>query len=407
MKILHTADWHLGKRLGLIHRHEEQVLVMRELINIANEQEVDAVIVAGDLFDNFNPPNESLELLYKTLKQLTNNGQRPVIAIAGNHDSPEKINAPEPLAKECGILFLGLPNVVPYAINSSGFYETTKQDYGFIELKFNKHPYPLRLVLTPYSNAIRLKTYLNIEQEEDDLNALLEKHWQTISDKYCNSEGVNVLVGHQFFANSNKPNQKEPDGERPILGLGGTNLIRAAIVPKSIHYVALGHLHEFQIVKSENSTIVYSGSPCGYSFSEAEQEKCLVIANLNITTAPTLSKLILKTPKVLYNKEFNSVEATINWLQDHPDALVNVTIKLNSFLSNADKASILKAHSGIVNLIPELLLSEEKNSKLTNIDLDKDVRTLYYQYINEKYTDNKIIETIEGTLNEILEQKEL
>ena len=79
MKILHTADWHLGKRLDSFSRLEEQKIVLDEICIIADEQAVDAVIVAGDLFDAFNPPVEAIELLYKTLKRLTNNGKRPAV----------------------------------------------------------------------------------------------------------------------------------------------------------------------------------------------------------------------------------------------------------------------------------------------------------------------------------------
>ena len=112
MKILHTADWHLGKRLETFSRHDEQVAVLDEICQIADREAVDAVIIAGDLFDVFSPPNESSELLFKTCKRLANNGLRAVIAIAGNHDSPERIEAPESLARECGIVFSGFPHTV-------------------------------------------------------------------------------------------------------------------------------------------------------------------------------------------------------------------------------------------------------------------------------------------------------
>ena len=99
MKILHTADWHLGKKLETIPRIEEQKTVLEEICEIADREAVHAVLVAGDLFDTFNPSSEAEELLYKTLKRLSKNGRRAVIAIAGNHDSPKHIEAPDPLAR--------------------------------------------------------------------------------------------------------------------------------------------------------------------------------------------------------------------------------------------------------------------------------------------------------------------
>src|SRR5690606_14135224 len=107
MRILHTADWHLGKRLDNFSRLDEQILVMDEIVEKADKYQVDVVIVAGDLFDAFNPSTEAIELFYRTLKRLTKGGARPVIAISGNHDSPSLIDAPDPLARECGIILIG------------------------------------------------------------------------------------------------------------------------------------------------------------------------------------------------------------------------------------------------------------------------------------------------------------
>ncbi len=110
MKLLHTSDWHLGKYLNNFSRHAEQQEVLEEICEIAEREKVNAILIAGDLFDTYNPPTESVELFYRILKRLSANGTRAVIAIAGNHDSPERIEAPDPLARECGIIFAGYPN---------------------------------------------------------------------------------------------------------------------------------------------------------------------------------------------------------------------------------------------------------------------------------------------------------
>ena len=156
MKILHTADWHLGKRLDNYSRIEEQIEVMNEICEIADEQNIDLVLVAGDLFDTFNPSVEAVELFYKTLKRLANNGQRPVIAIAGNHDSPDRIDAPDPLARECGIILIGHPNTKVQEFKLPKF-EISNSVEGFIELKLNHIKFPVRIIHTSYANEIRLK----------------------------------------------------------------------------------------------------------------------------------------------------------------------------------------------------------------------------------------------------------
>ena len=98
MRILHTSDWHLGKNLESFSRLEEQIEVLEEILEISDRFDVDAILIAGDLFDTFNPPAKAVEIFYKYLKRLTKSASRPVIAIAGNHDSPDRIEAPDPLA---------------------------------------------------------------------------------------------------------------------------------------------------------------------------------------------------------------------------------------------------------------------------------------------------------------------
>ena len=109
MKILHTADWHLGNGLQDFQRLQEQRDVLAEIIQIANREDVDLILVAGDLFDTFNPDPKAEDLLYSTLKELTANGRRTVVAIAGNHDNPDRIEAQDHFGRECGIIFAGFP----------------------------------------------------------------------------------------------------------------------------------------------------------------------------------------------------------------------------------------------------------------------------------------------------------
>ena len=138
MKILHTSDWHLGKKLERFSRVDEQKNVMEEIVRIADEENVDAILIAGDLFDTGNPPVEAVELYYRTLIQLSKKGVRPVIAIAGNHDSPERIEAPDPLARECGILFVGNPDTCPpvFTVSDTGLTLINTQE-GYAEFRIN------------------------------------------------------------------------------------------------------------------------------------------------------------------------------------------------------------------------------------------------------------------------------
>ncbi len=280
MKILHTADWHLGKKLEQFSRLPEQVEVMQEIVDIANNEKVDAVIIAGDLFDNFNPSNEAVELFYKTLKQLTNNGERLVVAIAGNHDSPERIEAPDPLARVNGIILTGYPHTEVSLFELESGIKVLKSDKGFIEVRLPNVDFPLRLLLTPYVNEYRLKTFLDTTNKEEKLREVLSHHWEENANKYCDDKGVNLLMTHLFMVKQGEELPEEPDDEKPILNVGGAQVVYTNNIPKQIQYTALGHLHRPHQMDDNPCPAVYSGSPISYSFSEANQQKYVSIVEL-------------------------------------------------------------------------------------------------------------------------------
>lgn len=126
MKILHTADWHLGKKLQEYPRIQEQKEVLAEICELADQQGVDLVLLAGDIFDTFSPSHEAVELLYKTLRKLSKNGTRPIIAISGNHDSTQFVEAPDPLAREMGIFFYGRYDTIIPALKLDSGIEITR-----------------------------------------------------------------------------------------------------------------------------------------------------------------------------------------------------------------------------------------------------------------------------------------
>ncbi|MBK5195556.1 MAG: exonuclease subunit SbcD, partial [Proteiniphilum sp.] len=256
MKILHTADWHLGKRLDDYSRMEEQQTVLREICEIADREQVDAVLVAGDLFDTFNPPTEAVDLMYRTLKRLTADGRRPVIAIAGNHDSPDRIEAPDPLARACGIIFAGYPHslVPPFALDSG--LRVLQSDDGFVELQLPGTETPLRVLFTPYANEYRLKTFLGLEESEEELRVILQEKWQQLADSYCDRRGVNILLSHLFMVRRGDKFPEEPEEEKPILHVGGAQALYTENIPWQIQYTALGHLHRMHRVDTSLSTIL-------------------------------------------------------------------------------------------------------------------------------------------------------
>lgn len=399
MKILHTADWHLGKRLDRFSRLEEQVLVMEELVQIADEQNVDLILIAGDLFDNFNPGVEAVQLFYKTLKRLSLNGKRPVIAISGNHDSPNLIDAPDPLARECGIILIGHPKAIikPFELEH---FKISRSAEGFIELTIKDQHFPVRILHTPYANEIRLKQYFG-EQKEAELNNVLAEHWKKNADEFCDEKGINLLMTHLYMNQKGAPLLDEPEGEKP-LKIGNADLVFSDIIPNQIQYTALGHLHRFQNIGTDEKPVVYSSSPLCYSFSEAGQTKYVSIVEAEPAQIVQFKKIPVKNGKCLERKSFDSIEKTVKWLTANQDTFVELTLESETFLTADERKRLYQSHSGIVHLIPKVKNQELHENQLRDINLNQDIQSLFRDYFKSKNGGQDANEELIHLFNEIL-----
>ena len=381
MKILHTADWHLGKRLQEYSRLEEQTLVLDEICQIADRENVDLVLLAGDIFDTFNPAHEAVELLYKTLRRLSKNGARPILAISGNHDSTQFVEAPDPLARELGIFFYSrYDSVIPCGKLDSGI-EILKSESGFVELKLPQVDCPVRVILAPYANEVSLRTYLGEENREEEFRKLLSAKWQDLADRHCDEKGLNLFLGHFFFMKEGEKPEAEPESERPILHVGGTQALFTRNIPSQIQYAALGHLHRYHAVGHDSIPIVYSSSPLAYSFSEADQEKKVVLIEAQAGQPVSYLPIGLKQGRPLFRVKFDNLADTLSWLEAHPYCFVEITFVADESIDATTRKAILKAHDGIVSLIPQLKNTGGQETFALHVDdLGKDMETLFRMY---------------------------
>ncbi len=384
MKLLHTSDWHLGKKLDTFSRFDEQEAVLNEITTIAHNEKVDAILIAGDLFDTFNPPVEAVELFYRTLKNLSRGGTCPVIAIAGNHDSPDRIEAPDPLARELAIILAGYPitKIRPFK-NESGV-ELLQSKAGFIELKLPHYDYPLRIILNPYANQFRMKKYLDIQDEEIELRNLLQSNWQKIADEHCDNKGVNILLSHMFFTQKGTKLQEEPDDEKSILHIGGVQALYPENIPSQIQYAAIGHLHRKQIIMLEPCPVVYSGSPVSYSFSEANQEKYVQIIDVAPDKKAKISHVALKSGRKLVRKTFDDIDKAVEWLTEHQENLIELTIESDNYLTAEERKQLKNAHPYIINIIPKVKSAANIRGEMNNIDINKNIEELFADYFHHK-----------------------
>ncbi|MVM40401.1 exonuclease subunit SbcD [Spirosoma sp. HMF3257] len=385
MKILHTADWHLGKRLQDFQRLQEQQDVLAEIIQVADQEDVDLVVVAGDLFDTFNPDPQAEDLLYSTLKKLTAGGRRTVIAIAGNHDNPERIEAQDHFGRECGIIFAGFPKTEIQSHALSCEAKVLQTAPGFIELKLPQHDAPVRIILTPYANENRMRSYFGMTDLDDELRQNLQGHWATLADTYMDTKGVNLLVAHLFVMKRGGEQPEESDDERSILQIGGASMVYTDMIPPQIQYTALGHLHRYQQMGGGPCPVVYSSSPLAYSFAESDQQKYVVLIDAKPNQAVTVSPIPLKTGKRLLRPRFKLVTEAIDWLRENPNCFAEITLQTTTYLTSEERRQLQQAHESLVTIIPDVrTVDEPEQEAAPAIDLTQSMETLFANYFKNR-----------------------
>ena len=375
LRILHTSDWHLGKHLGSFSRLPEQELVLEEICVLAEENNAECIIVAGDIFDNYNPPVEAVQLFFRTVKRLSCEGKKPVLIIAGNHDSAERIESPSPLAFENGIIFAGY-NTTSFPLFSleSGL-SLRKSEPGFAEFSLPGKKLPLRILFSPHIFSSAFQKEIS---DERTLQEYLSETWKASSEKNIIDKSYNILIGHFFMQPDSGNEQEESEEEKTVLSIGGAERISPAAIPDKIHYAALGHLHRFQSVKGRDFPIIYSGSPIAYSLSESEQEKKTVIADLDGTSAK-ISTINLKSGKRIFRKSFHSSQDAVLWLKENQNCLAEITIFTDRYLQGSELREIRDSHSGILSVRP--ILSEASEEHIhSHIDMSKSVEELFIQF---------------------------
>ncbi len=254
MRILHTADWHLGKVVNEFSMLDLQEEYLDKLIQRVKEHKVDALIMAGDLYDRAIPPKEAVSLANRIFTELTQEVGIPVLVIAGNHDSNERVEYGSELLAGSRLFIEG----------------TTKESIRKVTLN------GVHFYLLPYDDHRNIRQVLkqeDIRHPEDALRAQLE----AIKEDW-DEEAINVLLYHGFVIHTSADQiPEESDSERP-LSIGTVEYVPAEVV-EQFDYVAMGHLHKAQKVKSDH--IRYSGSPLKYSKSEANHKKQDVLVDLS------------------------------------------------------------------------------------------------------------------------------
>jgi len=268
LKIVHTSDWHLGRRLYGRSRYDEHEAFLKWLADVIEKERADVLLVAGDVFDSGTPGNRAQELYYGFLFRVASSGCRHVVIIAGNHDSPSFLDAPRSLLKSLEI------HVTGSAADDPGDEVLVLRDTeGEPELVVCAVPFlrdrDVRVAEMGESPA----------EKERKLVEGIRKHYEAVFDralelgKEADLDVPMVAMGHLFTAGGRVG---EDDGVRELY-VGSLVRVAPGMFPRYLDYVALGHLHVPQAA-GEAPPVRYSGSPLPMSFGEAGRTKsvCLV-----------------------------------------------------------------------------------------------------------------------------------
>lgn len=277
MKILHTSDWHLGRSLYGRKRYDEFAAFLYWLAQTIEDEGIDVLLVAGDVFDTSTPSNRAQELYYRFLCRISASCCHHVVVIAGNHDSPSFLNAPKELLRALNV----------YVVGSM----TEALEDEVIVLHKDAQPEVI-VCAVPY---LRDKDIRTVEPGEtiDNKNAKLveglKKHYadvcdiaeqkQTKFEKEGHADIPIIAMGHLFTAGGKTV---DGDGVRELY-VGSLAHVGVDVFPSTIDYLALGHLHVPQAVGSAEH-IRYCGSPIPMGYGEASQEKKVVLIEFNSTT---------------------------------------------------------------------------------------------------------------------------
>lgn len=256
MKILHTADWHVGKKIGRIERTEEYSAVLDEIVGIASEAEVDLVLHSGDLFDRAFPPYDAIGLALGALIRLAESGAR-VVLIAGNHDSPQLLALLAPLLSHRGIL------LVPRIARPG--------EGGIVEVASRDGSETAQVAALPFLSESQVVDFM--EPSEEWFKAY-DTRIRLISQALCEAidpEAIGILAGHFFVDGA------ELGGGERAIHIGPSYAATSHSIPATVSYAALGHIHKPQAVPGAPVPARYAGSPLQLDFSERSHTKEVVM----------------------------------------------------------------------------------------------------------------------------------
>lgn len=284
MKLIHISDLHLGKRVHEFSMVEDQKYILKQILQIAEDQKADGLLVAGDVYDKSVPTAEAVDLLDAFLTEAAEQ-KLPVILISGNHDSAQRLAFG-------GKLFHSNQIHISPIYGGSISPVTLEDEYGEVRV------YPV-----PFLKPAEVRRFF-----PDKETGSYEQAFSVVMESLQIDTGVrNILLAHQFFAGAQQSESEE-------ISVGGLDVISSAVLP-DFDYVALGHIHRPQRIGKE--TVRYCGTPLKYSFSEAQDQKSVTVVELKEKGQVELGTVLLKPLHDM--REVRGSYAQVTLLENYKD----------------------------------------------------------------------------------------
>ncbi len=387
MKILHTSDWHVGKRLKGRERLDEQAEVLDEIVSVCEREEIELVLIAGDVFDTYTPGAEAEELFYAKIRAVAGE-HRAVLIISGNHDDGVRLSAVSPLSEEQGVYIVGNART-PLRVKSTPRRTHPVQSGKGYAVFENAKKERVFVSTLPYPNEARFK------EEKSELSYVDRmKKWIAEGEQGNVDNLPSIFLSHIFVVGG-----ITSESEREI-DLGGARALPLDALPPS-DYIALGHLHKKQRMGKGNC--YYSGSPLQYAFDETS-DKSVKVFDMTASGVQNLKDVPLEKGKKLIRLEADSVTAAKTLLDAYPENLVELRLILTAPLTSAD-AALLASGGNLVSLLTEVRAEESLSFESRKGMSDEALFESFYRSEYDAPPSDELKELFLTTLQELGEKE--
>lgn len=363
MRIAHTSDWHIGKKLIRRDRYDEFRDVLGEIADICSEEKVELCLVAGDVFDTYTPSAEAESIFFEAITRLSK--ICAVLIISGNHDDYVRLTASSSLAEENNVYIVG-NNLRAVKCKKSGKCYPVKSDGGYVVFANDKGE-QVYINTLPYPNEARFKEGKSEESFEDKIN-----RWIAYGERGKTEKIPSIFLSHIFVCGG-----QASESEREI-DLGGARLVPVASLPKC-DYIALGHLHKRQKI-AENA--YYSGAIMRFSFDEGDSVKSINVFDIGEGGVSDFRRVELKKIKNLIRLQALNAESGIELLAKNPDDYAELTLNLKEPLTRTQIAALSQCEN-LISLKAEVSGGEMEG--FVQSRKDKTSSELFVSYYLSRY----------------------